>query len=235
MCDICGLSTFCLIHGQWHDGSCWDPLIACLQRRGHRSVAPDIPIDDPAADYEARVRPAIEALVGAEAPVVVVGHSNASAEAALVAARVRADLLVHLCPRFGMFSPPPDAPTVFREGFPFPPRDEAGRSIWDTDAAINTMYPRLAPATARRLAERLRPGAAAVGEYPLDQHPHVPTSLIYSTDDEFFTPEWCRFVACELLRVEPIEIPGGHFPMAEAPGALADLLDRLVSQVAQSS
>ncbi len=234
MCDTCGLTTFCLIHGQWHDGSCWDQLSQCLQTRGHRSVAPDLPIDDPDADYEARACPAIEALAGAEAPVVVVGHSNASAESALVAARVKPALLVHLCPRFGMFSPPPDAPTVFREGFPFPPRDDAGRSIWDTEAAIDTMYPRLAPTIARRLAERLRPGAPAVGEYPLDQHPDIPTSLIYATDDEFFTPEWGRYVAREMLGIEPIEISGGHFPMAEAPDALADLLDRLASQVAHS-
>ena len=26
---------------------------------------------------------------------------------------------------------------------------------------------------------------------------------------------------------EPIELPGGHFPMVEAPAAFADLLDRL--------
>jgi hypothetical protein len=29
------------------------------------------------------------------------------------------------------------------------------------------------------------------------------------------------------LGIQPIEIPGGHFPMAEDPKALADLLDRL--------
>jgi hypothetical protein len=34
-------------------------------------------------------------------------------------------------------------------------------------------------------------------------------------------------MARELLGVEPIEIPGGHFPMVEDPERLADLLDRL--------
>jgi pimeloyl-ACP methyl ester carboxylesterase len=57
----------------------------------------------------------------------------------------------------------------------------------------------------------------------------VPTALIYATDDEFFAPEWERFVARDVLGVEPIEISGGHFPMLEHPDALAELLHRLAS------
>jgi pimeloyl-ACP methyl ester carboxylesterase len=91
------------------------------------------------------------------------------------------------------------------------------------------MYPRLPVDVARRLADRLRPGAPPVGDYPLTEHPVVPTALLYATDDEFFTPEWECFVARELLGIEPIEIPGGHFPMAEDPGALADVLHRLAA------
>lgn len=51
--------------------------------------------------------------------------------------------------------------------------------------------------------------------------------LVFAADDEIFEPDWERFMARELLGIEPIEIPGGHFPMAENPGALAELLDRL--------
>jgi pimeloyl-ACP methyl ester carboxylesterase len=35
---------------------------------------------------------------------------------------------------------------------------------------------------------------------------------------------------CARAWVEPIEIPGGHFPMVEDPKALADLLDRLARE-----
>ena len=66
-----------------------------------------------------------------------------------------------------------------------------------------------------------------MGDYPLAAQPDVRTALVYAIDDEFFTPEWERFVAREILGVEPIEIPGGHFPMAEDPRALAELLDGL--------
>jgi len=227
MCNTRRVATFCLIHGQWHDGSCWDRVSDSLRDRGHAVVAPDMPFDDPEASYLERARPAIEALDGVDGRVVVVGHSNASPEAALVAAECSAALLVHLCPRFGTFATPPDAPPVFRDGFPFPPRDDHDRGVWDPDAAIEAMYPRLEPALARTLAERLRPGASAVGAYPLPGHPDVPTAVIWATEDEFFTPEWQKYVAVSLLGVTPIEIPGGHFPMAEDPDSLATLLDRL--------
>jgi pimeloyl-ACP methyl ester carboxylesterase len=100
--------------------------------------------------------------------------------------------------------------------------------VWEPKAAIAAMYPRLPSEAARLLAERLRPGASPVGDYPLARHPDIPTALIYASDDEFFTPEWERFVAHEMLAIEPIEIPGGHFPMIEDPDALAELLGRLV-------
>jgi hypothetical protein len=35
--------------------------------------------------------------------------------------------------------------------------------------------------------------------------------------------------------VEPIEIPGGHFPMVENPELIAELFDRLASDATASS
>jgi pimeloyl-ACP methyl ester carboxylesterase len=188
-----------------------------------------MPYDDPDAGFDARVRPALTALEGAPDPVVVVGHSSSSGYAAFAAEATPGSLLVHLCPRLGPFPPPAGAPDTFRKDFPFPVRNTAGLVVWDTEAAIDAMYPRLPPDTARALAERLRP-AAGPAEYPLARHPHVPTVLIYATDDEIFEPAWERFMAREVLDIESIEIAGGHFPMIENPEALADLLDRLVRE-----
>ncbi len=103
------MATFCLIHGQWHGGSCWQPVVDRLRARGHEAIAPDMPFEDARAGYEQRARPAIEALEGVEGPA----------------------------------------------------------------------------------------------------------------------PEWERFVARDMLGVEPTEIAGGHFPMAEDPDALAGVLDGL--------
>ena len=224
------MATFCLIHGAWHDGSCWDRVVDRLRADGHEAVAPDLPLHDPGAGFEQRARPALEALDGAADPVVVVGHSMGSAYATLVAVARPGSLLVHLCPRLGGLEPPPGAPDMFREGFPFPADRPDGTSVWDAEAAIDAMYPRLPPATARALAGRLLPMAQPADEYPLPGHPAIPTVLIYAADDELFAPAWERFMAHEVLGVEPIEIPGGHFPMAEDPDALAALLAGLAPE-----
>ena len=34
------------MHGDWHDGSCWSPLVDELVVRGHEAVAPDMPYGD---------------------------------------------------------------------------------------------------------------------------------------------------------------------------------------------
>ena len=53
------MATFCLLHGSWHDGSCWAPLVDELVARGHEAVAPDLPYGDPKAGYEQRIQPAL--------------------------------------------------------------------------------------------------------------------------------------------------------------------------------
>jgi pimeloyl-ACP methyl ester carboxylesterase len=100
--------------------------------------------------------------------------------------------------------------------------------VWDREAAVEAMYPRLPPETGRALAARLRPAISAAGDYPLPGHPDVPTVLIYASDDEIFEPDWERFM--ELLGIEPIEIAGGHFPMVEDHEALAGVLDRVARE-----
>lgn len=162
--------------------------------------------------------------------IVVVGHSHGSAYAPLVAAARPGSLLVHLCPRLGEFLPQPGAPPAFRDGIPFPPTRDDGTSVWEPDAAIAFMYSRFPPERGRPLAQRLRPQAAPAGKFPLPGHPDVPTKLVYTTEDEFFDPAFERFMARELLGIEPIEIAGGHFPMLEDPDALAELFDSFVSE-----
>jgi pimeloyl-ACP methyl ester carboxylesterase len=224
------VSTFCLLHGDWHDGECWQPVAARLRARGHDAVAPDLPFDDPQAGYGERVRPALDALEGVGGHVVVVGHSVGSGYAPLVAVASPGSLLVHLCPRLGPFPPPPGAPAAFRSDFRPPAADSDGTTSWDPEAAVAAMYRRLPPDVARATAERLHPATSPPGDYPLEGHPDVATALVYASDDEIFEPEWQRFMARELLGVEPTEIPGGHFPMLERPDALADLLVRLADE-----
>ena len=63
--------------------------------------------------------------------------------------------------------------------------------------------------------------------YPLERPPELPSAFVYARDDEIFDDHWSRWIARTLLEVEPIELPGGHFPMLEHPGHLADVLERI--------
>src|SRR4051812_47315692 len=160
------MATMCLLHGNWHDGSCWEPLTSRLEPLGHRALTPDLPLHDPAARYAERARPAIEALASAEPPVVVVGHSLAAGIAPIVAAGAGAALVVYLCPApTGPFADVDVGTAPVRRTFSLPPADEDGVSVWDAEVAVETMYAHLPTDTARALAERLRPGSSAPDRY----------------------------------------------------------------------
>ena len=196
-------------------------------------VTPDLPLHDPAAGFGERTAPAIEAVSGAADPVVVVGHSMGSAYATLTAAATPGSLLVHVCGRLGGFAEPAGAPPRFREGFQFPPDRPDGTSVWDPDTAATVLYGRVDAKTARRLTRDLHPMSQPPDDFPLPGPPNVATVLLYAAEDECFEPDWERFMAREVLGIEPIEIPGGHFPMAEDPDGLAELLDRLARDVSR--
>jgi pimeloyl-ACP methyl ester carboxylesterase len=223
------VATFCLIHGAWHEPSCWDELTPLLMERGHEVLVPDLPLQDPGAGFEDRIRPALEAIDGVDGSLAIVGHSQGTAYSSLVAAAKPDALLVHLCPRLGGFEPPPGAPAPFRPGVPWPEAGADGTTVWDEEVAIEALYRRVPAPRAAMLAGRLRPMAMPQGDYPLAAHPDNRTVLIYAAEDELFEPDWERFMARELLGVEPIEIPTGHFPMAEDPDALTNLLDRVAA------
>jgi pimeloyl-ACP methyl ester carboxylesterase len=214
------VTTFCLVHGAWHDGACWDPVTKALRAAGHDVVAPDLPFHDPATTFDQRIEPALQAIEGLADPVIAVGHSMGAGYAPLVAASRAGSLLVYLCPGLGRL----------REGFPWPPARADGTSAWDRDAAIEALYPRLASEAARRLADHLRAMAPAAGGHPRARPPRPAAAVVIAHDDELFDPSSERAAARERLGVDAIEIPGGHFPMAEDPDALAGLLDRLARE-----
>jgi pimeloyl-ACP methyl ester carboxylesterase len=224
------MATFALVHGAWHGGWCWNLLVEEIARRGHRSVAPDLPYDDPSATWDTYTEVITEALSGVDDPVLV-GHSGGALTIPLVALRRPANLLVYLCPSTPVATPHPDSPTSLQEGaWDAVKTDEIGRSWWQPDDAVRGMYRRLDPARAKWAAGRLRHDADP-GPYPLEAPPRLPSLYIYATEDEFFTPESRRWAARNIFGVEPIEMEGGHFPMLERPSELAD---RLVASLESS-
>ena len=185
----------------------------------------------PPPDTEERVRPAIEALEGSDDPVVVVAHSQSSALGPLVAASRPVSLLIYLCPRMGSLEPPPGAPDPFREGIPFPSARPDGTTEWDPETAMEVMYPRLPARESEGAGRAPAPDGNATRRLSATAHPDVPTALVYAAEDELFEPAFQRFMAEELLGIQPIEVQTGHFPMVEDPVTVAELLDRLAGDL----
>ena len=222
---VAAIATFCLIHGKWHDASCWDLLSAGLRERGHDVVAPDLPFEDPETTYGDRAQHVLDALAGREGPVVVVGHSLGAGYAPIVADRRPATSLVYICPApVGSFAGTAAPMASTRQGFTFPPNRDDGTSVWEPEAAIAALYPRMPEESARELAAHLRPGASPKDTYPLSAPPAVPTAFAYARFDEFFAPAWSRWVARD-AGLHPVELPTGHFPMVEAPDELIRVLE----------
>ena len=80
------MTTYALVHGAWHGAWCWDHLAAELHRRGHHTVAVDLPDGDPAAGCASYAETVTAALGGAGQDVVLVGHSLGGLTIPLVAA-----------------------------------------------------------------------------------------------------------------------------------------------------
>jgi pimeloyl-ACP methyl ester carboxylesterase len=229
------VSTVALVHGAWHGAWCWERLAPELERSGHRTVAVDLPCDDPDATFADYADGVVRSLEGAGDDVIVVGHSLGGMTIPLVAARRPVRALVYLCalvpiPGASMAEQLRAEPDTFVPGYETglgPPGADRNRRWADFAVAHETMYGDCTEADARWAFERLRP--QSTGPYrvpcPLDALPAVPVRSVVCAEDRIADPGRSRRVANERLGVAPVELPGSHSPYVSRPAALAELLD----------
>jgi pimeloyl-ACP methyl ester carboxylesterase len=225
------MATFVLIHGAWHGNWNWDRLVPELEARGHVVVLGGYPQDRLGTTWETYAGTIVDSMRDLPDRPVVVGHSLGAAVAAVVAARTPVQLLIYLCPLTPFTDRPQGMPDPARPGAFDHVREEGGFDWWEPADAIEFMYGHLDPETAAWAAQRLL-RSTEHGPYPLALAPSVPSTYIYTSDDEFFAPDSCRWMATHVVHVDPIELPGGHFPQLERPDELAELLSRLAVDTA---
>ncbi len=100
------MATFALIHGAGDVGWYWHLVERELRRRGHETVAPDLPCDDDSAGLPEYADVVAGAAAG-RGDLVVVAQSFGGFTAPLVAARLPVDLLVLVA---GMIPAPGKSP-----------------------------------------------------------------------------------------------------------------------------
>ena len=79
---IIPMYTFVLVHGSWHDGSAWAPVIQRLESKGHRAFGPTVAGHgkgvNKAVNHAQSVGSIVDFIVGKDLTgIVLVGHSYA--------------------------------------------------------------------------------------------------------------------------------------------------------------
>jgi pimeloyl-ACP methyl ester carboxylesterase len=222
------MTTFALVHGAYGSGALWGPLVAELGARGHRTLAPDLPIGDPDAGFADYARVVAAALEGAGEDVVVVGHSMGGVTAALVAAERPVRAVVYLAallprPRASLADVFRDEPAMMLPALPAAEvKGPDGLRHLPPQEAQELLFHDVAQPAA--WVEGLR--GQAVSPYfeplPLDALP--PGRYVVCRADRVVSPDWGRDAARRLLGAEAAELDGGHSPQLARPAALADLL-----------
>ncbi len=226
---------FVLVHGSYHGAWCWDRLTPELERRGHRVVAVNLPISDPAfgaADYARTVEDAIPR----RSKPIVVGHSMAGLVIPVVASHRPVRRLVFLA----AFLPSPGlSATDQRSSEPIDGKvapktaewTDLGDDVWMVGPATATelFFHDATPADARWATQRLRPQAYRVMHEttPITAWPDVDSRSIVCRNDRAINPDWVRAAARDRLGTEAVEIDGAHSPFITRPAELAALLDTM--------
>ncbi|MBO0804809.1 MAG: alpha/beta hydrolase [Nocardiopsaceae bacterium] len=218
------MATFALIHGAGDAGWYWHLAERELRRRGHDTIAPDLPCEDDSAglpEYADAVVSAIGGSSGGRGEVVVVAQSFGGFTAPLVAARVPVTMLVFVA---GMIPAPGEAPGDWPAATGF---DEVMSEQARRFNGSDMVYHDVPPALAAQARSRARPQSDTPGRdpWPLDAWPPVPVRCVIGTEDRFFPPEFMRRLATDRLGVVPDEIASGHAVALSRPGKLAAMLD----------
>jgi len=225
------VTAYCLIHGSGQGPDGWRLLARELERRGHSVLTPAFEvsrIDEDAAWHAETVVNALDRSRMNPADVVSVAHSASGMYLPLIAKRWsprRMMFLAAIVPRPGVsiIEQYRADPSMFNPAW-------VGKNPMDDNVALEFVFhdcppERLDWALSTRLVFYAK--RAMDEPCPLRAWPPVPSTYLVCSDDRTITPAWQRSAARELLRVESVELPGGHCPHVSRPEVLADVLEQI--------
>jgi pimeloyl-ACP methyl ester carboxylesterase len=246
-----GSLIFCLVHGACQGTWCWDLLTPQLEARGYKTLAMDLPIEDPCATLSDFADAVVQALPENSDDVILVGHSMAGTVIPIVATQRRVRKLVFLAAlipypqicTLDQFYDQVDSDTLKSVSYEPPQaskfeqfRDEPdmynpvsiGKNPSQSDAiALELFFHDCEPDVARWAISKMRNQQSMAYIYevnPLQALPDVECSYIVCADDRIISPTWSRYAARKRLGVDAIELPGGHCPHLSRAGHLANVL-----------
>jgi pimeloyl-ACP methyl ester carboxylesterase len=211
------LATFALIHGAGDVGWYWHLVEAELRRRGHETVAPDLPCEDDSAGLSAYADTVIDA-IGNCTELVIVAQSFGAFTAPLVCDRVDTQLLVLLA---GLV---PAAGERAEDWWTNTGYEREPREHYDDMMAVfyHDVPTDLAEEAIRR--GRTQSETPTREPWPLDAWPNVLTRFLLCREDRLLPAGFLRRVVRERLGIVPDEIDAGHCAALSRPGEVADRL-----------
>jgi len=240
------MAGFVLIHGAFHGGWCFDPIVEILRAKGHTVAAPDLPgmggdvealraaTLDGWAEFTLDACRAMRAEIG-DARLVLAGHSRGGVviSAAAEADPDAMDSLAYIC---AMMVPPVMSTESMNEIVPSGsgPREIVtylpDGSGMMTDPAQAARYfaqlspPELAQAAARRLVAEPAGPNAAPPRVTAERWGRVPRLYIQCLQDQAIPIANQRRMVELAPGTTTVTLDTDHSPFYSAPQALADAL-----------
>ncbi len=237
------MATFVLVHGAWHGGWCWERLVPLLTAKGHQVLAPDLPGmgedtralgSDPLDEWAGFVA---ELVAGADAPVILVGHSRGGIVISEVAERVP-DSIAMLVYLTAFLLQPGQTLVDITERHPevgpaaaIRPTDDPLRVTVDREQAMAIFYNLTAEGDARAAVSRLSPEPIAALTTPVrisaERFGRVPRAYLEARNDRAISLEMQREMQAVLPCKPVITLEADHSPFYSALPELAEALLKL--------
>ncbi|WP_318205624.1 alpha/beta hydrolase [Streptomyces sp. SCL15-4] len=225
--------TVVLIHGAFADASSWSGVVERLQRRGHRVLAPALPLRGLASDA-AYIRSVLDSVTG---PVVLVGHSYGGAvisQAAADAPHVKALVYVAaFVPEVGesalqltdRFPGSTLGQATVTQYYPLPGGGQGEELVIKKDLFRRQFAAGVPVRTAQVMAAGQRPIALAALREPATAAAWktIPSWYLVATEDRNIPPAAERWMA-ERARARTVAVRAPHAVSVSDPGPVTDLI-----------
>jgi len=228
------MADFVLVHGAFHGGWCWDPVVPELEKLGHASITMDMPVDQPGLwidDYVKVVQESIAGKISDDA--YLVGHSFGGLVVPRLARERPKARMILLCAAYAHTSEAEmgemGACMDLKSFFSWQQMDDLGRAYFSRDNAIKAFFDDVEPDLADWAVGKLRPhwaeSMSKVG--PVEPHADRVAGIINCEDDRIILCGPHSALARKRYGIDPILLPGSHSPFLSRPVELAQALDRI--------
>jgi len=235
-----------LVHGAWHGGWCWEPVVVELEKRGHTVRTIDLPSrGNPAGDLHGDAQAVRELVESLGRPVVLVGHSYGGAvitEASSGTADIKHLVyLTAVVPDVGESVLEAGQAALAEAGGvqePVTTTEDAASDVMEIhedgtmscrpDRAVDLFYHDCDPAVAARAVAALVPQPAMTFSQAPDGAGWKghPSTYVVCTDDHVLNEAGQRAFARRCNDV--VVLSTSHSPFFSDPAGVADVVEHLI-------